>query len=137
MDPYEPPPDPEERLIEIALDSGTSRTRSILWFCGVVYILIGILSGPLMSLPLTGDPNMSASVQVAILVGFSAVSCVAGVGMGVVNLVAAWGLGQGGKWAWFVAVGLGALYLPSGCLPFGAVMLYSLVNEKTRRLFLG
>jgi hypothetical protein len=136
-DPYEPPEDPEERLIEIALDASTSRTRSVLWFCGVVYVLIGILLGPLMSTPITRDPALSSTARVAILAGMTLVSCTTGVGFGVFNLVTAAGLGRGAKWAWFASVIIGAIYAPSCCLPFGAVVLHGMLNEKTRRLFLG
>ena len=58
--------------------------------------------------------------------------------MGVVPaFVAAWGLGKGKKWAWFVALILGAMYVPSICFPVGGIILYGLLQDDVRKAFLG
>jgi hypothetical protein len=134
---YEPPSDPEERLIEIALDSWVNYARWILWFCGIVYIMLGLGLGPISTAGMITDPDMPRGMAIAIFVGSSLFSLVICGSIGVVNLVTSSGLGRGSKWAWYVALVLGALYLPSGCCLFGAVLLYAMINEKTRRLFLG
>jgi uncharacterized membrane protein (DUF2068 family) len=78
------------------------------------------------------EPEMFVMVPVGIVVGLI------GVGFGALNVVAAWGLGQRRKWAWVVAVILTFLYLPSGCMPLGAVMAWGLlVDAPTRREFIG
>lgn len=130
------PIDPEERLIEIALDAGTGRARSVLWLCGVVNVLLGIVVGPLAATPFTRDPSLGQTLQVAVLAGATLTSCVTGVTFGVIQLVVAGAIGRGAKWAWYVGVALGVLYLPGCCLPFGALVLWGLLNARTRTLFL-
>ncbi|MEQ1568711.1 MAG: hypothetical protein ABMA64_23940 [Myxococcota bacterium] len=134
-DDYLVPTDPEERAIEIALDPWVGYARTTLWFCGLVYLALGVALGPLMGLPFLSDPEQR-TLGIVMTIVYTAVSLVLGVGMGVLNLAAASGLGRGKKWAWFVSVGLGALYLPTGCCLFGLVLMFAMLKDKTRKLFL-
>ena len=51
-------------------------------------------------------------------------------------IAAAIGLARGAKWAWYVTVVVGAMYVPSLCLPVGAFLVYAMVNDEVRRAFL-
>jgi hypothetical protein len=131
-----PPEDPEERLIEIALDPWIGYARSTLWFCGLVYIVLGLALGPLMGLPMLSDPD-TRTMGIVLTLVYTVVCLVFCGGFGVFNLAAASGLGRGKKWAWIAAVAIGGIYAPSACCLFGVVLLYGMLNDKTRRLFLG
>jgi hypothetical protein len=135
-EPYVPPTDPEERLIEIALDPWVGWSRTALWFCGVVYVLFGLTLGPLMAAPFMLDPTMPEGLGVGLAVVMTVISLVICGGFGLLNFVAAAGLGRGAKWGWILAVVVGAIYLPSGCFPFGGIILYGMLNDRTRKLFL-
>lgn len=134
---YEVPTDPEERLIEIALDAWVNRARWILWFCGVVYLFLGLALGPLATARLITDPSMPKWMSILILLGATLLTFVICGSIGALNLAAANGLGRGSKWAWYATLILGGLYLPSGCCLFGAVLMAAMLNDKTRTLFLG
>jgi hypothetical protein len=127
----------DDRLDQIALDRGVRLTRVALWFVGACYALLGVIGGPLMGMATMADPTLDpdvAQIMGGVMMG---VMLVMGLGFGLVNFVAAWGLGGGGKWAWILTIILGAIYAPSACLPFGAVMLWGMLNDDTRKLFLG
>ena len=107
-------------------------------FTGVCYVLLGavmgFMLGPIMGLEQRpGAPPMPD----AFLTVMGVVMFVMCAGFGAANFVAAWGLARGAKWAWFVTVIVGGIYAPSGCLPFGVVLLYGMLNERTRKTFLG
>jgi hypothetical protein len=137
VDPYVPPTDPEERLIEIALDPWVGYARMALWFCGVVYFLFGLTLGPLMAMPFLMDPTLPENMGVILAVVFTVVTLVICGGFGLLNFVAAAGLGRGARWGWILALVVGAIYLPSACVPFGAVIMYGMLNDRTRKLFNG
>ena len=136
-DPYVPPTDPEERLIEIALDPWVTWSRYALWCCGFLYLVLGLVSGPLVAAPLLLDPTVPQSVGVAVAVVATIVMLVFSGGFGLLNFVAAAGLARGAKWGWIIALVLGAMYLPSCFVPFGAVLMYGTLNDRTRKLFTG
>jgi hypothetical protein len=135
-DPYIPPDDPEERLIEIALDPWVNYTRYALWFCGAIYFLFGLGLGPLMSAPFLLDPTIPENMGMIMAVVFTLVTLVICGGFALLNFIAAAGLARGAKWGWILAVVVGAIYLPSACVPFGAVILYGMLNDRTRKLFM-
>jgi hypothetical protein len=133
---YQPPSDPEERLIEIALDPWVNYARWVLWFCGIVYLFLGVVTGPLYGISMMDDPSVPTSWAVGVAVVLGLVGLVVGGGYGLANLIVAGGLGRGSKWSWYATVLLGALQLPCCCL-FGAILLFGMLKDKTRRLFLG
>lgn len=133
---YQTPSDPEERLIEIALDPWVNYSRWVLWFCGIVYLFLGVVTGPLYGIALMDDPNVSSTFAIGMAVGLGLVFLIVCGGVGLVNLLVAIGLGRGAKWAWYGAVVLGGLYMPSLCCLFGGLLLYGMLNDRTRSLFL-
>jgi len=111
--------------------------RITLVFVGVCYLLIGLATVPLMWAQFALDPAMAGD-PMAPWFGASTgglMFCCGG-GVGIVNFLAAAGLKRGRKWAWLTSVVLGGIYAPSICLPFGAVMLYGMLREDVRTVFL-
>ena len=104
-------------------------TRICLIFVGICYVALGILFTPFLFL----DPEIPLALQLI----FAALLLLVGVGVGIVNFLAAWGLGRGAKWAWVVTIILGATYAPSGCLPFGVFFLIAMLNNDVRKAYLG
>ena len=133
---YEAPSDPEDRLNDIALDSWVNGARWILWFSGMVWLLLGIGSGPLATFRLLTDPSTPTWMSVVILLGSTLIAFLFFGSIGIFNLATASGLGRGSKWAWYATLILGGLYLPTGCCLFGAALLAAMLNDKTRKLFL-
>ena len=110
-------------------------SQVVLVFTGSLYGLLGVLAGGTYTLV----PLLLAEEDPAILVmiPFGLLMLAMGVGLGALNIGAAWGLGQRRMWAWVVGVILAFLYLPSLCMPLGAVLAWGLlVDEPTRREFL-
>jgi hypothetical protein len=111
--------------------------RYILWFCGVSYLLIGLgCIGIFAAMPLLAEPSDDFP-PLFVWIPFALLSLGLTVGVALVNVAAAVGLGRGRRWAWIVTLILGATYAPSACLPFGAVLLYAMLNDRTRRRYLG
>jgi hypothetical protein len=108
--------------------------QSVLWFVGACYVLLGIVFMPLYGWGMSQDMPPEVGVPFAIVTGLLGLVCCGG--FGVVNFVAAWGLGLRAKWAWILTLCLGAIYLTSACLPFGAVLLYAMLEDNGRKLFL-
>lgn len=104
-------------------------------FTGICYLLMGVSMGGLYTaIPLliaADDPDA------LIMLPFGIFIFVLGGGFGVINFLAAWGLWARKMWGFIAALVLAAMYLPSGCMPFGAVLLYGLIgHEPTRKLFM-
>ena len=110
--------------------------RYMLWLCGATYLLLGLGSlGLFVAMPLLADPSEDFPPLV-FWIPFALLSFGLTLVVALVNLAAAIGLGRGKRWAWIVTLILGATYAPSACLPFGAVLLYAMLNERTRRWYL-
>jgi ABC-type glycerol-3-phosphate transport system permease component len=93
-----------------------------LWFCGVVYLLLGLFI-PSFLLTLSAEDNFGPREATTLVVVFGvALACAVG------NFVVAWALARRKSWAWIAAVVIGGLYAPSGCVIFGAVILYALLR---------
>jgi hypothetical protein len=130
MIPYQEP-DPREA---VAREPWIAYVRWTLYFCGAVYLLLGCLFGPFFgALPILDDSGDAPPLALSLFLG--ALVMVVSFACGVFNFVAAWGLGQGKRWAWIASVIVGGIYAPSGCMPFGALILYGLLREPTRRIF--
>lgn len=116
-------------------DGWLRATRYVLIFVGVCYLpLIGL--GPYLASTKFNDPKMPADFNRGFGIVFTLVIAVVCVGVAALNFAAAWGLARGKRWAWTLSVILGALYAASICLPFGAVILYGLLRDKVRNLYL-
>lgn len=125
-----------DRVIAVADLPWVHRARLVLMFCGGVYVLFGIALAPLMYLMFTLDPSMGESGWIfgLVMAVFTFGVCFV---VGVANLLASRGLRKGARWGWVLALILGATYLPSGCFPFGAIVLYALLNEEVRQAYFG
>lgn len=89
------------------------------------YYLIGSADPELGS----DGATMMAAFGVCVSLGILAIS----VGP---MVYAVYGLGRGQKAAWYVTVIVGALYVPSICLPVGGFLLYAMLNDEVRKAFL-
>lgn len=127
---------PDPSPASFAQDPWVRTTRYILWFCGATYVLLGLAIGPVLAvLPtLEDNPDAPPFVVSAILGLFATLVSVV---VGAVNFVAASGLARGTKWGWILSVILGGIYAPSGCMLFGVLILYGLLNERVRKMYLG
>ncbi|MEZ4316756.1 MAG: hypothetical protein R3F61_04615 [Myxococcota bacterium] len=110
-------------------------SQGVLVFTGGVYLLLGLFTGGIYTLlPLlmvNDDPGM------LIMIPFGILMLLLGLVVGGANLAAAYGLGQRTMWGYVIALIMAALYLPSGCMPFGALLAYGLLfDERTRKQFL-
>ncbi|MEZ4238615.1 MAG: hypothetical protein R3F59_21185 [Myxococcota bacterium] len=132
-DPFDPPEDPHW----ITGDPWITACRGVLWFTGACYLLLGLASGPLFGFATMVDPETKAPPEIALVAGAvgGGVMLVVCGGIAAVNFAAAWGLVRGRMWAWVLTLIVGGIYAPSGCLPFGAVLLYGVLNERTRKRF--
>ena len=132
MDPFAPGVDDGP-----AMAGSLGPTRACLWFCGAVYVILGLFGAPWAWFMFTLDPEIPDELAVPMGIGFAAVMLVLCGGIGALNIAAAVGLGSGRRWAWVVAIVLGGMYVTSACLPFGAIMLYQLLQEDVRKAYLG
>lgn len=122
-----------ERLDGIARDGWVRWSRYLLMLIGVGYILIGL--GIAISFLLRDVPEVEGGAPTWIYPLSGGVGgCCTGV-FGIFNFVAANGLSNGRKWAWYLSILLGAMYVPSCCLPFGALIVYGLLRDTTRARF--
>lgn len=136
-DPYTPPAaELDAARPDVSRLEWVRYTRWTLWFCGGVYVLMGLVMAPGFLWLSAHDSEMQdmPSWFPAFMGVFLFVVCA---GFGAVNLLAAHGLGKGAKWGWILALVMGGIYAPSGCMPFGALILYGLLNERVRKVYLG
>lgn len=98
---------------------------------GICYLLVGVVAsaGMFMKFQATKAPP-------ALGLAVAAMIFVVSVAIGVANFVAASGLGSGKRWAWILTVVFGALYAPSICLPFGAVLLVAMLRAEVREAYM-
>lgn len=118
------------------LSPGIRVARVVLLVSCVGYVLLGVGLGALFWALPGMEPGMEP-VDVAMLRALAVVmpfSCffVAGA-----NLVPLLGFGSRATWAWALTFALATLYLGSACFPLGLVLLWALLNTRTRREFLG
>lgn len=126
-----------DELEPIAADPWPKYAAVTLVFCGFAYFLIGLGYPALFAFVMTSEGEMGAT-EAAALSGAVFVLVFAFLGaVAVFNWVAAFGIYRERKWGWVLTLVLGALYAPSACLPFGIVLLYATLNERTRKRILG
>ena len=138
MDPFVPPRSDAEATVypEDEYDGPWVKvSQAVLVGVGAIYVLLGVGVGAIYTLV----PLMLAAEEpdALVMLPFGILMLLCCAGFGIVNMVAAWGLGGRHKWGWILSLILGAMYLTSACMPFGAVLMYALlVDEPTRKLFL-
>ena len=100
---------------------------------GAAYLLLGVVGGIGYGYVFSQDPNMG--VVAGVLVGVVMfVFCAV---VAIVNFVAAFFTQRKSKIGWVLGLILGGMYATSCCLPFGVVILVGMLNEKSRKIFLG
>jgi hypothetical protein len=121
--------------VDLGNDSLFKLTIGTLWFCGVAYVLLTIVVLGAYALPFVVGPGQVGAAEAGIMavVGGFATGMMAAIAAA--NFFAAWGLSRRKKWAWLLAVILGGLYAPSGCLPFGALILFTLLRSGVKESF--
>lgn len=115
-------------------DGLLTAARFTLGFVGLCYVGIGFGMGPFV---LAMDSGSSDPMPLGLKIAFVLVGLLVGLVVAAFNFLAAWGLGRTRRWAWLLALVLGAIYLPSACLPFGAVIVAALVRDPVRKAYLG
>ncbi len=122
--------------VDLASDFWLKASIWTLWFCGAVYLLLGccfplaLFLGPTLGNEAGGRPG-----ETAVMMIFAVVMLAVGGGCAVGNFAVARGLARRQKWAWIGAVIAGGLYAPSGCLPFGAVLLYAMLRPGVKESY--
>lgn len=121
-----------ERLDILNNDGALTWSRYLLFFAGFAYLLMACgfpfyFTGYAMPPEAGASPIIAWAVAIvcSLMFGFFAI----------LNFAASSGLANGKKWAWVLSLVLGALYLPSCCFPFGALILFALLREKVRSVF--
>lgn len=122
---------------EVGDTMGVRVVRVALIVGAVAYLLLGLVTGGiLLSLRWFGADGMTRGDRAVFLV-FGVAMPVMCTFLAGVNLAPLLGLRQRAPWAWATAFGLSMVYLPSAFFPIGLALLWGLLNEKTRREFLG
>ena len=116
--------------IDIANDSILKFAQWTLWFCGAMYILLGLGLVLAFSLPLVIASSQQSGAEGGIVMAIVMALVMFAVcgGIAAANFAAAWGLGKRKGWAWVLTLIIGALYAPSGCMPLGALLLYAMLR---------
>ncbi|MCB9778858.1 MAG: hypothetical protein H6742_09865 [Alphaproteobacteria bacterium] len=104
-------------------------TQATLVFVGLCYLALGVAMVPLAPFMLETDQGDPLAGAFGVILFFV---CAV---FGAFNFVVAWGLGTRAKWAWIAGIVLGAMYAPSGCMPFGVAVLYGLLCADGRAEF--
>ena len=108
-------------------------SQAVLAFTGLCYVVLGLGMGGMYAMLVLIDPTDPELIVMAI---FGVIITVLCVGIGVLNFVAIIGLQRQTMWGWIMTLIFGAMYAPSGCMPFGLVLLFGMLNNDTRPLFL-
>lgn len=131
------PLDPLDRQLAAQALPNMGLARIALWVAAAFYGLLGLAMPPLLYMSFSLDPDFQGDPAApwfgAVFGAFGGLCCG---GVGVLNAAVAVGLGRGSKWAWIGGLILGGMYLPSICLPFGAVIYLALLQTEARALFL-
>lgn len=108
--------------------------RATLFAVGLLYAVLGFLLGPVGGLAWLSDaPGQTPTPELD--AAFSVIMLVVCLGVAVLNVVIAWGLGARRKWAWYGAMALALLYGPSICLPFGLAIGWPLWDDDVKKQF--
>ena len=140
MEPVDLPDLPENddpTLEGYALDlPGVKWARGVLMLYGVLYLLSAIAGPILATVGFPGMETLPPDQQMA--AGWGAgltLLCCDGV-IAILVFVTASNLAKSRAWAWYVALAILAIHLPSCFLPFSAFGIYGLVREDTRNRIL-
>lgn len=119
---------------EIAADGWIRAVRYTLIGTGLCYAL-GILTAPVMVIRTLND-SRAEDKQIGFAIGMAATIALVCAGAAALNFVGAYGLRNGKMWGWVIGLIVGAIYAPSACFPFGVLILYGLLRERSRGFYL-
>ena len=121
--------EPDERPIPPLVHAA----QAVLLVFGVLYVLIGVGLGVLYGSLGFVDPELPPVFGV--MMGLMMFVCSGG--FGVAMIASAVGLQARSKWAWVGALVVGGMFAGSACMPIGLFLLYAMLVEDTRRVYLG
>ncbi len=120
--------------IDLSNDSYFKWAIRSIWFCGTCYLLLGLLCPASMILLYSVAPAGGGDEQIVNLIT-GIVMFPVGVACAIGNFVVASALKKRKKWAWIGGLIIGLLYAPSGCMPFGALILYGLLRNGVKQAY--
>ncbi len=98
-------------------------------FYGVLGVGLGVLYGGLGFV----DPELPPAP--GLFMGALMFLCSGGFGM--LMLASAAGLSARARWAWVGTLIVGGMFAGSACMPFGLFLMYAMLVEDTRKVYLG
>jgi len=101
-------------------------TIGSLWFCGVVYIPVGVFMPALFI----------EDFAPGFLLVFWLITFLVSLGCALGNFVVAWALQKRKSWGWVAAIIVGAVYAPSICVPFGVLILLAMLRPGVREAYI-
>lgn len=122
-----------ELSIWIRLAQGT------LAFVGLAYGLMTLTLVPLMMAMPFVDPELAHDPEPVkwMISSFMGVfGCVCVGGYATLPVLAVVGLQRRALWGWVIGLIIGAMLTPSGCMPFGALILVGLLHPEGRDIYL-
>lgn len=121
---------------EIEEDLGIYTSRYLLWIIGATYAAVSFVAGPYFGVSVIADPEVAIE-DGPFWGGVVAVGTIlVGLGLGYAHFTIAWGLAAGKRWAWWATL-LVAGVAVFQCCPIAVLFLWAMLNDRTRRLFLG
>jgi len=108
----------------------------------VLLMVLGLtqFSFGLVAVPVLGFSTTSADLGLWVQLGRASLCGLAFVGLstvvGLASMIASVGLVLDRIWAWYLAVGLGFLYVPTGCGLASVPLLYALLEPGSRSYFM-
>jgi len=133
MDHYSSP-DPEMMALERGQMPMVRYAGYLLWTLVVIDLLgfLGALAGAIAVGVQAPDPmDQLPAIVGTVCVGLSLVV------WAVPQIAAAIGLRRGAKWAWYLTIGIGGIYVLTCCpgVLFGAPLLFFMLNDEVREDF--
>ena len=96
-------------------------------------LIIGVIAGGWFGANIAETSEMGWMLGAPVALGIIVFSAL----WSVVHLVTTALIGRGNKIGWVFGLLLGVVYLPQLCPPWGIIILVGLLNEKSRKHFLG
>lgn len=112
--------------------------RGAIWslrFCGAGYLLLGLATPLMLGFVIVAENSKGQGESVFMALGATLLFAV-GAGCALMNFLVARALNRRQRWGWIGAIVAGAIYAPSGCMPFGALILYAVLRPGFRDAYL-
>jgi len=134
MDHYSNP-DPDMMAFERGRNPWVRYATILLWVLVALDVLgfLGAIAGAIAMGVTAGEslPDQLPSIVVSLCAGLSLLV------WAVPQVAAAIGLRRGSKWAWYLTIGVGVIYVLTCCpgLLLGAALLFFMLNDEVRAMF--